>query len=270
MEIDVMHMVYFSPTGTTKKITDQIAAGFSEAFSLTTVESYDLTPASSRARLPIELRGGLAFIGSPVYCGRVPSEVAARLARISAFGVLAVVVAVYGNRAYDDSIMELGDLAIERGFRVVAAGAFIGEHSFSREATPIARGRPDKNDLQQAKEFGKAVSSKIKAALTSKAIPMIELPGTRPYRESPPAMGISPISQQAVCTRCGKCAEICPRAAITNADPLKTDRELCILCCACVKECPTGARMFVDKGFLQIAKNLAANCGNRKEPETYL
>ena len=37
----------------------------------------------------------------------------------------------------------------------MAAGAFIGEHSFSRKGMPIAEGRPDESDLKQATEFGK-------------------------------------------------------------------------------------------------------------------
>ena len=269
MDMEVVHIVYFSPTGTTKRIVNQIAAGLSDAFPVA-IEPFDLTPASSRMSLPSELRGGLAVIGSPVYCGRVPSEVATRLARISAAGVPAVVVAVYGNRAYDDSLIELADLATERGFRVIAAGALIGEHSFSAEATPIARGRPDIGDLQRAKEFGKAVFAKIKGAQLLEALPTLGLPGNRPYRESPPSMRISPISQKALCTRCGKCVTACPVAAITNADVLAADRDSCILCCACVKGCATGARVFVDEKFIQIANSLAMHCSDRKEPEAFL
>jgi ferredoxin len=270
MDTNVVSLIYFSPTGTTKKIVDQIAAGFSEGFPLAAVERLDLTPASSRTSLPTKLRGSLAVIGSPVYCGRIPSEVTGRLARISSAGVPAVIVAVYGSRAYEDAIIELRDVATERGFRVIAAGAFIGEHSFSSEAAPIAKGRPDIGDLQRAQELGKAVSAKISSARTIEAIPVRRLPGDRPYRELTPSMRISPISQKALCAKCGKCIAVCPMAAITHAGAPETDRDSCILCCACVKSCSTGARIFDNAKFVQIVQRLVTNCSHRKEPETFL
>jgi len=85
----------------------------------------------------------LAIIGVPVYAGRVPEIAAHRLKEIKGAGTPAVVVAVYGNREFEDALVEMRDIAIAQGFEVVAAGAFIAEHSFSTDELPIAAGRPD-------------------------------------------------------------------------------------------------------------------------------
>ena len=53
-------------------------------------------------------------------------------------------VVVYGNRDYEDALKELSDALSAQGFVPVSAGAFIGEHSYSRKDMPIAAGRPDK------------------------------------------------------------------------------------------------------------------------------
>ncbi len=49
-----------------------------------------------------------------------------------------------------------------------------------------------------------------------------------------------------------------------------TDRDECILCSVCVKECPTGARSWQAELVERAAKWLATNCVQRKEPEIYL
>ena len=54
---------------------------------------------------------------------------------------------VYGNRDYEDALLELSDRAKDWGLTPVAAGAFIGEHSYSRPSLPVAEGRPDEDDL---------------------------------------------------------------------------------------------------------------------------
>lgn len=62
----------------------------------------------------------------------------------------AIIVVVYGNWDYVDALIELRDIAVKMGFKPIAAAAFIGEHSFSTEDSPIAYGRPDISDLNIA------------------------------------------------------------------------------------------------------------------------
>ena len=78
----------------------------------------------------------MTILSAPVYAGRLPIEAVRRLRRIKAGEAPAVVVVVYGNRAYEDALLELQDLAGEQGFRPIAAGAFIGEHSYSTTGSP--------------------------------------------------------------------------------------------------------------------------------------
>ncbi len=266
MDIGALKLIYFSPTQTTKKVLEGIAQGFQAS----TVEHVDLTPHDSSMREIVEMHDELAIIGSPVYIGRLPADTISRLRRIKGNDTPAAVVVVYGNREYEDALLELRDLALEAGFKPVAAGAFIGEHSLSTSAMPIAAGRPDAEDLIKAKEFGKMIREKIKAMQPSDETLPLQVPGGFPYREPPPLPKVSPVTQETACTKCKKCASVCPTGAITIEDMVVTDQSVCIRCCACVKNCPTGARTMEDSRILHKAEQLFMNCRKRKEPETYL
>ncbi len=265
MDISSIKLIYFSPTRTTRKVLEVVAQGFGAA----STEHMDLTPPDVVTTGLTGADGELAVIGAPVYSGRVPADAASRLRRLEGKGTPAVVVVVYGNRAYEDALMELRDLALEAGFRPVAAGAFIGEHSFSNSATPIAPGRPDADDLRKAVEFGRMVLKKIKDVAEVGEMSPLNVPGSFPYKDRRVLPVISPVTQASVCARCGLCASVCPTAAITVGEIVATDRALCIKCCACVKACSTGARVMEDPFIRQVSEQLSVNCGGRKEPETY-
>jgi ferredoxin len=265
---DTAHMIYFSPTGTTRTIVERITAASAENLSVGDINSIDLTPADSRTRSIRPLSNGFAVIGAPVYGGRIPSEAAARLRRIRATDMLAVIVVVYGNRAYDDALVELMELSIHQGFRPIAAGAFVGEHSYSSNAAPIAVGRPDEEDLAKAADFGMRSGSKIRGYSQGDALSPVELPGNRPYKEFSPSAD-TPLSDS-TCTMCGSCVPVCPTDAIGMSATVKTDPDLCILCCACVKTCPVGARTIRGTHAEQIARWLSTNYSQRRESEVFL
>ena len=103
----------------------------------------------------------LVLLGAPVYGGRLPIEAIIRLKQLKASKTLAVPIVVYGNREFEDALLELKNLAIELGFYPIAGGAFIGEHSFATKDLPIANGRPDSLDVQQAMEFGARTALQI-------------------------------------------------------------------------------------------------------------
>ncbi len=192
------------------------------------------------------------------------------LRRLKGNDTPAIIVVVYGNRAYEDALSELRDLALEAGFKPVAAGAFIGEHSFSNDAAPIAVGRPDAEDLRKAKEFGKVIHEKIRNMQTFDETFPLHVPGHFPYKERGALSNISPVTNETVCTKCEKCAAVCPTAAITVRDTVATDRSVRIRCCACIKTCSTGARVMEDPRIKQIAEQLSINCRKRNEPEMYM
>ncbi len=266
MNINSAKLIYFSPTQTTRKVIEAIAHGVQPV----TIEHLDLTPPGARTRKLPEMHDGPVIIGSPVYSGRLPAEAVFRLRRLTGNGVPAVIVVVYGNRAYEDTLLELRDLVVETGFKPVAAGAFIGEHSYSTNATPIAVRRPDADDLRKAREFGEMIRVKLKTIREAGEVPPIGVPGHFPYKERGTLSSISPVTDETVCAKCEKCASVCPTAAITVRDTVVTDRSACIRCCACVKTCSTGARMMDDPRIRQVAEQLSMNCRGREEPETYV
>jgi len=262
MHIDAATLVYFSPTQSTRKILDAMAQGLG----VDVVTRCDLT--NPGAICPETPAHSVTLLGVPVYAGRVPGVAAARMRRLDGRGGPVVLVVTYGNRAYEDALLELHDLAVELGFAPVAAGAFIGEHSFSTPATPIAQGRPDEADLQAAWQFGTQVMRLLTSAPTPSALTRLEIPGNRPYREVPERPPRAPVADAALCVQCGICVDICPVNAIElRGDAVNTDARSCIFCCACVKNCPEGALSVRDPELLGFVEQLAKRCSDRREPE---
>jgi len=266
MDINSAKLIYFSPTETTGKIVE----GISQGIQADIVKTVDLTPPVARRRKFEEMYDELAIIGTPVYGGRIPLEAVQRLRRLKANDTPAVVVVVYGNREYEDALLELRDLAAELRFRPVAGGAFIGEHSYDSEATPIATGRPDARDLEKAKGFDELIQEKISKIRNLDEMPPLQVPGNFPYKKWDPPSDISPVTAESLCKLCETCASVCPTAAITVRDNVRTDHDACIVCSACVKKCPAGARGWDTAWITQVRKWLSANCHERKEPEMYL
>ncbi|MBP3413470.1 MAG: 4Fe-4S ferredoxin, partial [Oscillospiraceae bacterium] len=91
-------VAYFSPTGGTKKVVDAIVAGFD----MPAVE-VDLTKDNSSVAID-EVDILLAVL--PVYAGRVPQVALKRLSAMRGNGQKALAVVVYGNREYDDALLE--------------------------------------------------------------------------------------------------------------------------------------------------------------------
>jgi ferredoxin len=265
MEVKQVKLIYFSPTGTTKKVLESIAKGITNEV----VEHINLTlPDNSQKTIP-PFSDELVIIGAPVYGGRLPVDAINRFKQIKANNTLAILIVVYGNREFEDALLELKNLAIDLGFNPVAGGAFIGEHSFATKDVPIANGRPDSLDIQKAMDFGTKVKDKITALQSPDAQIGLEIPGRFPYEGGPRSMAASPVTKGDTCTVCGTCAGVCPTAAISINEHVETKIDLCIRCCACVKNCPTGARVWEDSMMKTITNWLRENCSTRKEPQIF-
>jgi ferredoxin len=262
MKTSKVNLIYYSPTGTSKKTIEAVAKGLG----VKDVGHLDLTPAEAAVGSYKMPSGELAVIAVPVYGGRVPIVATQRLKLVKGAGTPAVLVAVYGNRAFEDALIELKDIATEQGFKPVAAAAFIGEHSFSNEKTPIAPGRPDAEDLAKAKKFGEDV----KAMLEAGKLAEVKIPGNKPYKERNPAGPRAPDMVVEKCTLCGACAEVCPTKAITVTDKVETVKEKCTACSACIKACPTSARVWTNEGVMKAATWLNKEFSKRREPEFFL
>ncbi len=266
MKIEQVKLTYFSPTGTTKKVLESIAEGIA----VEDVEHIDLTLPEKAGQTIASFSDELVIIGAPVYGGRLPIDVIKRFKRLKAKNTLAILIVLYGNREFEDALLELKNVALELGFIPVAGGAFIGEHSFATKEVPIANGRPDSLDIQKAIDFGVKVKDKVAALQLPAAQINLEIPGRFPYESGGArAMAVSPVTKEDICTVCGTCADGCPTTAISIDESLVTTIELCIRCCACIKNCPEGARVMEDEMWKNIAGWLNENCSSRKEPQTF-
>ena len=262
MNLNKVRLVYFSPSGTGKKTVSEIAKGIG-----LDTETIDLTPPDAKLKSYRLGKDELAIFAVPVYGGRVPLTALDRLGVVRGDTTPAVLVAVYGNRAYEDALLELHKKTKELGFKTIAGAAFIGQHSFDTEETPIATGRPDSEDLRKAHEFGVKISEKINDL---DEINEIDVPGNYPYRERGSGAPRSPETDVVTCILCGMCAKVCPTGCVGVSDAVETRKDRCIACTACVQNCPTGARLWEHEGVLGAAKWLSTEHGDRKEPEIFL
>ena len=91
--------------------------------------------------------------------------------------------------------------------------------------------------------------------------------GNVPYRYVAPSTPAAPLCTEE-CFACGECIENSPTHVIylNQEGKIETEIAKCIKCCACVKECPNGARIF-DTPYTPM---LHEKCAARREPELFL
>lgn len=259
MEINKVTALYFSPTGGTKAVTEDVAKGIAGG----DAEIRDLTvKAESLCFGP----GDVVVFGVPVFGGRVPAPAADRIAALKAEGTAAVLLTVFGNRAIDDALLELKTLLEARGFHTVAAAAFVARHSVCSD---YGRGRPDNSDKEAQAGFAAAVRGKLDAAACASDIKSPDVPGNPDYVKYD-GIPVKPEVSRLKCCKCGKCAENCPVGAIPVSDPCKTDKKKCISCMRCISVCPQYARHINPIIAVAVKKLLAKSCSSRKEPQIYL
>ncbi len=266
MNIKSVKLAYFSPTGTTEKVVQAIAEGIG----VDDPELVDITKPSQREQ-PLEIsKDELFVIGVPVYMGRVPGLLQGWFGRIKAHGSPVVCVVVYGNRVYDDALLELKNIMLKRGGVVVGCAAYIGEHSFSDEETPTAQDRPDVSDVKHAEVFGTKVREKLDSIADLSNNYGMEVPGEYPYRGNTELWNVDFIAVSDECVQCGLCADICPTGAIDAQDSSVVDQVKCITCCACLKKCPQQARTMKDSTVKDARKRLNNLFAEPKRPEYFL
>ena len=274
MKLEKIWAVYFSGTGTTRRTVERIAGGIASRLNLP-AESVDFSRPAVRQET---LRFGekdLVVFGTPVYAGRVPNVLLPFLReRIVGGGALAVPVVLFGNRNYDDALIELRNILAADGMHPIAAGAFVGEHSFSRV---LGADRPNAEDEALMDEFAARVAA-LAAGLDAAPVKSVAVRGQEPLRPyyTPRDRAGNPINILKVkpktdlsrCGGCGLCANLCPMGSIDPAD-VSAVRGICIKCCACVKGCPTGAKFFDDAGYLYHQHELEAQYARPAENEVF-
>ncbi len=266
MKINALKLVCFSPTGTTKSVLQGIARGIKSP----TAQLVDITLPEARNHPLAARENELLVVGVPVYMGRVPALLNDWLTGIKAWRTPAVGVVVYGNRAYDNALLELKDILKKQGCILVAGGAYIGEHSFSSVQTPTAHGRPDINDLGHAESFGRKIREKLNGVSSADELKDIRVPGSYPYEGVTKLWDVDFIDVSNGCVQCGACAQVCPVGAVDPEASPPIDLEKCITCCACIKACPQGARTMKKGPVMDAALRLNSLCQEPKEPAFFL
>ena len=270
MKVKRIRMIYFSATDTTKTVVRRIGGQLAQAWDIPTQED-DFTLPAARESDIVCSADELAVVGVPVYAGRVPNKLLPYVRDcIKGNGTPAVAVVLFGNRDYDDALIELRDVLGANGFCAIAGAAFVGEHSFSRT---LAAGRPDTADIQLADRFAQDIAGKLDTMEQLPAQP-VTVKGNVPYkpyyapRNAREYLKVKPVLNDN-CTACGLCATLCPTGAIDPQD-VRQYRGACIKCGACIKKCPQQARYFDNEIYLSHKRELEEKFTRRAQVELFL
>lgn len=243
--------IIFSPTGGTEKVAEIIAENISESIQKIDLSDYkvDFTD--------LEISNDdLVIVAMPSFGGRAPSVAVERMKQINGNGAKCVLICVYGNRAYEDTLVEMEDMAKDCGLKVLAAIAAVAQHSIFPQ---YGENRPDDIDEKQLVQFAKQIVGKTEIVHL--------IPGNRPYKQAGGG-GLVPQPTQD-CIECGVCGEKCPVQAISMPD-FKADPQKCISCMRCVNCCPNTSRKFDSAKASVVAEAIKKACSQRKENELFL
>lgn len=251
-----IYSMYFSPTGGTKRVMDILAGELSADHQI------DLSATDADYGSYSFNEDDVCLIGVPSFGGRVPSVVLERMRQMHVNGAMAVAVIVFGNRAYDDTLLELKNEAASCGYTVIAGIAAVAEHSVMHQ---YATGRPDTQDEADLRQFSKEIAELI---ANRGSVRDFSVPGKQEYQKYD-GIPIKPKAGRA-CTKCGLCAAQCPVEAIPFSNPASVDKKKCISCMRCVEICPRKARKI--SGLLLFVAGLKTKktFTPRKPNELYL
>lgn len=251
-----LYEIYFSPTGGTKQVADILSSQWE-------CEKVEIDLSNPKLRFQDYKIGkrDICIVAAPVYGGRIPLMASGNLSKIKGNGAKAAAVVVYGNRAYEDALLELKDDLEDAGFICEAGVAAIAEHSIARQ---FAEGRPDEADIKELKLFAETI---MDIFTENKKEAKLHLPGNYPYKEYKVLPTIPETKEN--CISCGLCAQLCPAGAIPVDHPMDTDKTRCISCMRCISICPEDARHLSPAMLDKLSEKLVKVCSVRKENELF-
>ncbi|WP_301590868.1 4Fe-4S dicluster domain-containing protein [Anaerostipes faecis] len=257
MEISKVTEVFFSPTYSTERIVRLIGEAWEE-----THQEIELSRIPKEGEVHEFGAQDLVIFGVPSYGGRVPAPAAERFRNLKGQKTPIILLTAFGNRDYDDTLLEMKDLAEEQGFVPAAAVAAGAEHSIMRQ---YAEGRPDSRDKSELTDFAVKIREKIEQTEDTERVSELSVKGNRPYREYN-GVPMKP-SAGKQCKKCGLCARLCPAGAIPAEHPEETVKKMCISCMRCIAVCPEHARSISRPMLLAASMKLKKECSERKRNE---
>ena len=180
--------IFFSPTGGTEKVADIVAKG-----TKLDAEEIDLIKEPDKLMKVKFEKKDLCLVAVPSYGGRIPSVVTDMFRKVKADGTKAILVAVFGNRMIDDTLLELQDVLEASGFVCIAGMEAVAEHSLMHQ---FGTGRPDQQDEKELLEFAAKIMQNSEAQRTG-AIPL----------DNPK------MTDKDKCISCMHCVAVCPKKA---------------------------------------------------------
>lgn len=254
MMINKVSAIYFSPTGNSKKTACAMAEAVAKRNGISKAEEIDFTCVPSNEKFDTH---DFVIFAVPVYAGRVPNVARFRLKNFKGKDTPCVIVASYGNREFDDALLEMADILSEQGFVIKGAAGVIGRHTYGE----IQVGRPNDDDLAECRQFA------LMACENDKIWPEFDIPGNRPYREGMSKGSHHPTSNDS-CIKCGLCARACPVQAMD--DDCETVSDNCISCFRCIRNCPVGGKEIVTEAYIKFAADFTEKLKERKENRFFL
>lgn len=244
------YCITFSPTGGTNRVADILCGGLHSQW----------TRLDLMGEISLETtENDVCLVAVPSFGGRVP-DLAVRHLKGLTGPARAILVCVYGNRAYEDTLAELHDVLAAQGLRPVAAVAAVAEHSIMHA---YGVGRPDEADARRLADLTGYIATKLRRGAVG-----LNVPGNRPYKD----YKVAPMIPQTAgnCIGCGACARRCPTGAISTADMTRTDSTRCICCMACTSVCPVDARKPDPKVVAFLVERIGFALVDRKEIELFI
>lgn len=252
-----VYNITFSPTGGTKRVADILACELGK-----NIVNIELCVPENELKTLHLTEEDICIISVPSFGGRVPEIAVNRIAKIKGNGAKAVLVCVYGNRAYEDTLYELKDVTEKTQFKCIAGVAALAEHSIVRT---IAKERPDKTDEKMLKNF----AEKIRQKIDNKNFEFnVDVPGSSTYKEHIKSKSVPETREN--CIGCRTCSKACPTGAIDFDNPKLTDNEMCASCMKCISVCPINARGLKEEVLNAITERLSKICADRKENELFV
>lgn len=244
--------IYWSPTYSSYKVGTRIVKQLSK-------ERNELDLCQYQSSVTIE--NGLCVFAMPCYGGRIPQVALQRLQHIRGIHSLAIICVTFGNRDFEDALLELKDSVENLGFDVVGACAIVTEHNIMHV---YGTGRPDEQDFLNIDHFVREVKMKIKTHEQR----YLELPGQRPYKVWH-AHIVPIVFEESQCVQCGLCASQCPMNAISK-ETFKTNMDLCINCMRCISICPKHCKSLPEEHVEGLIERLRLACQERKDNQFYI